>query len=265
MAEARVDFVRTRLSYLGAALPSGRQHRGVIDGIDQASRFLFGTATDHDVQVLNEQVRKLEQAERTIVHSVEEQLTYINRNAAVEKRHDDMIGRLSTGVSVLINALQDQANENQNTTTQIVHTVQMVSALQTTWFQLDANIDHIEQEVSRYEEVVLAAEKGYLHPKHISPTEFLSLLRGITERLPNGYTLLHTLSPSSVPKLLASAFVILQRISSGFHFFVQISILPQDCMFNLFDVVTLPQQPEAGRSAVRVIPDVGILGVSTNQ
>jgi hypothetical protein len=58
-------------------LPTTRRKRGLIDLGGQALKFLFGTATNSELQTLHQAVEEIRNKQTTLVHSVENQLTYM--------------------------------------------------------------------------------------------------------------------------------------------------------------------------------------------
>jgi hypothetical protein len=60
-------------------LPIMDRRRGLVNAAGSALKILFGTATMADLHTLHESVDRLHENEKDIVHSVNEQLTYIKK------------------------------------------------------------------------------------------------------------------------------------------------------------------------------------------
>jgi F0F1-type ATP synthase delta subunit len=57
-------------------LPQTRQKRGLINFAGEVLNFLFGTATNAEMQTLHQVVEWIKKQHASITHSVEHQLTY---------------------------------------------------------------------------------------------------------------------------------------------------------------------------------------------
>ena len=65
------------LSDLEKLLPTPRQKRALLDLGGHVLNFLFGTATNADLTKLHEAVEQIKDRQTAVVHSVENQLTYM--------------------------------------------------------------------------------------------------------------------------------------------------------------------------------------------
>ena len=85
-------------------LPITRQKRGLLDFGGEILNFLFGTATNANLQTLHQVVETIKGQQATITHSLEHQLTYT-------KELDESIRQNTRDVTLLARILKMQVND----------------------------------------------------------------------------------------------------------------------------------------------------------
>ena len=92
----KVNTLDSRLDKFHQVLPRLDTHRGLINIGCKNLKTLFGTAIDSDVNLLHEVVNDLHQRNADIVHSLANQLTYVEDLSTTTKVNADAIANLST-------------------------------------------------------------------------------------------------------------------------------------------------------------------------
>ena len=115
------------LNDLEKLLPTTRRKRGLLDLGGQALKFLFGTATNSELQTLHLAVEEIKNKQTALVHSVENQVTYM-------KEFDEDVKQNTKDVSTLARTLKS-----------LVYDV----------LKLNITLTHVEQEYStRIQEIM---------------------------------------------------------------------------------------------------------------
>jgi hypothetical protein len=113
-------------------LPVTRQKRGLLDFGGEILNFIFGTATNANLQMLHQVVEVIKGQQATITHLIERQLTYT-------KELDESVRQNMRDVTLLARALKLQINDIMR----LNGTVKEIETNILKWLELMANASQL--------------------------------------------------------------------------------------------------------------------------
>ena len=110
IAQVKIGHLAFQISDLEFMLPSHRPSRGLADGLGMALHLLAGTATDKDIDTLDNKLKSLLHSQVNIRHVLDSQLTYFNRTSDTFVRHEELFKQLSNGLESVSKAIKLSQN-----------------------------------------------------------------------------------------------------------------------------------------------------------
>ena len=210
---------------------SGRQKRGLINGIGSVMSYMFGTATETEISHLQSQVNVLGRDSKLMAHSFNGTLSVLNQTQVgmVENRNQlskitKMLGRLdrrrNTISSILMNA------------TDVISTSLLVSDFTEILLELTQVLRKLHTKLTDFEAKIALAKVGILHANLIHPGSFQHILREIEKTLPTILAL-----PFPAVDIDSYIRIVKPRIvhkDSTYHFFLYIPLLHVTHAFDVF-------------------------------
>jgi hypothetical protein len=217
-------------------LPRAAPRRGLINAGGSLLKVLFGVSTVADIESLRSTVDKLHRKEDTIVHSLNQQVTYLKQLDESVKFNSQAIGSLTNALkSVAFSAkegLQDVAsklawyNKQQETAT-IVRELEFATA------KLEISINELIDAV----QIVLL---GNVPMNLVKPNVLRDMLKNVTMILPENLELIASLNPNN---MYLYYDMIRAMVLTHVHSFKRVLYVPLKTVnrqFELYEVVVFP-------------------------
>jgi len=110
-----LDYSKKRLETFRRTISSTvRNKRGVIDGGGTVLKWLFGVATQTDLEGINEKVTGLTNRQQEIAHLLQQQATVVNESLWEVRTTTIMMGELKKQFDALKQATQEAKNESED-------------------------------------------------------------------------------------------------------------------------------------------------------
>jgi hypothetical protein len=194
-ARTAVDQVGQDLSTLTKLLPvskktalTPREKRGLLNVGGEALKFLFGTATDPQLQELHYVVESIK-PKGDVIHA-QQHLTYLK--AVDEEVSQNAVGLAAVArilKSVITNVLNSQKNWN-STIRKLEELVDYQSKFSRTMRELEFIVVQLQQSVMRLQSGLDTSATGRLSSVLIPPHNLSSILREVLFKLPQDVSLI---------------------------------------------------------------------------
>lgn len=145
---------------------SSRVKRGLFDFIGEISKTLFGTLDATDAEYYNNELDKLYNDQKEIMH-------YVNNQTSI------ILSSLSSSISML-NKSQDQIiemNERFNKVKDLTKTNEMNIQINELILDLDMSIIELRDRIRKIEELAYDAKHGLIKPYILAPEKLFEILR----------------------------------------------------------------------------------------
>lgn len=229
-----------KLKNILTTLAPHRNERSLIDLGGHFLHYMFGVATDKNLEAVNEKVNNLNSQTDHIVHLMTEQISYIKSSfeAGHRNRHD--IEGL-TKVMEYINKKVDQTQEAlSNLTLSFELTSQIIFNIQSALRTMEHALSSITQDVVSFQTALEIAALGRLSNYFISPEKLQEILAKINSGLGDGYSLLTNLEMNQMFLYYTLSTVRLATMHDRIRLFLTIPLKSHNTYFQLFRAIPLP-------------------------
>jgi hypothetical protein len=158
----------------------------------------FGTTAVLDVEELHKTVDKMNRTEGDIIHSVNDQMTYLKTLESAVKFNTEAVETLSEKVEVIMR----DSNKWKDETDKAIHWLNYTIFNQSNTF---AYIRHLQFAIlvlqTMVKEVLISLDStmtGKLSMNLISPLMLRNILKNVTSYFPDGYTLCVSLQQNNI-------------------------------------------------------------------
>ena len=175
-----------------------RYKRGLIDLGGKALKWLFGIATDADLEKISTIVDRLQVDRRDVLHLLQKQVSVRNISAAnIEKNREDikLIVETMRNLTGETYALKLQLN---NTSWSLWRSLVSVELIQISLRRVNVALSELQVEVMAFWQALNTAAQRKLSPYLITPSQLFQILQNITLKLPADRTLAVPLSSDSI-------------------------------------------------------------------
>lgn len=256
--------VRKKLTNLYHTLVPGalRTKRSPIDIIGSGMRYLFGVLTTQDLEDVNEHLKSVDQKVGSILHLMNEQISYIKDNAESGQRnsHDiktlaHTMGELNTRITAIEAAMVTKTHDE----TQLITSLYTI---QTNFRTMENALVNIQEDINQLENAISITAVGKLSSYFLTPTQLLRILTLIEPHLPQGCTLLSALTLDNMYIYYTLSTVHLAAYDGQIRLFAQLPIKEYNKYFNLFKAISLPYQVPNQTAAIEIVPSNDFLAVT---
>ena len=169
--------------------PHTRKRRSLLPFVGSALKFLFGSATEKDIDEVKHNVVQLRENQKTIIHVIEHSISIINMTRHEVSKNRIAINNLITVQNKLENHLkmitgriEKQLNEFQNYAVLYNHITLVINQIKELIVMSDRRIDIICGQLN-------TLSIGHLSPEIITPLHLKALLMEIQSVIPKQYEL----------------------------------------------------------------------------
>ena len=231
--EAEIQELRTELKL-------SRRARGLINALGDGLKWLFGTATETDVQKMHKQIEGISVGVGKLHHISELQTTLIGEVSKRQKnnaKHLATLARKAIELEALFTVTRDADHitmRNIRRELDFGHTVS--SAIRTA----SVAVMTFHHEVMQISREMAHTQQGVVPPAILSPATLKATISAITNHLPDGWVSANSLSetPANIYKFLEISAVALEN---GWEVHIQIPLQYRPYgQYHLFKVSPVP-------------------------
>jgi len=187
--EVLLDTLESRIRNFHQLVPRPYNRRGMMNIGGTIFKTLFGTATTADILRLHQTIEQLETKDADIVHSLENQMTYIKSLDLSSRIEAQTIFNLSTVVKDFMIETNDRFYEITRDILWLNLTVHSKSKVYMAVGQLEFALLQLTQQVEELLAAVQHTLQGKLPVTLISPSVLHNIIRNVSFHLPEGYEL----------------------------------------------------------------------------
>jgi hypothetical protein len=236
-------------------LPRPDKKRAVLSTVGSVLKWAFGTATLGDIGSIHETISDMQNTEADIIHSVNNQMTYLKSFDQAVKFNTEAVETLSEQVK----AVMLDSNRWKDETDLAIHWLNYTLFNQSTTFtyvrQLEFSILELKANVREMLSSLDVTMTGKLSMNLIPPTVLKNIMKNVTSYFPDGYTLCVSLKQDTFYKLYEFLDI---SVLVDFHSIKLILHLPLKTFerhFYLYKLITLPYKVHGLDSYVQLTTD----------
>jgi hypothetical protein len=234
--ETTLNSLENKLGGLKEFLPKARRKRGLINLVGKVSKVLFGTATEQDVDDLASIINVLHSNEHAIVHSVNNQVTYLNRLGGAVKFNYEAIANLTANLEIIALNAQEGFQEVASTIKRNNKKIEAASVIQ----KLELELTQFEISIDEIVDAIQYVHLGRTPLNFVSPHTLLELLKNVTSVLPKGYELIAGLQPNNVYLYYEVIEAIMLADVHSFKLVLNVPLKTVNRQYELYKIVVLP-------------------------
>ena len=166
-----------------------RQKRSVIPIVGKALGYLFGMASDSDMQAVNKAILNLKTTQKGVVHLLEDSISMVNITRKDVDQNRRAINALIKGLGGSLHTLEKSLvttmlrwNNQENATQLLWRYNLLLERLFDSFSIIDRALDFLEIQLG-------SLSRGKLTPNIITPVELRRLLEGVSRTLPADFKL----------------------------------------------------------------------------
>ena len=234
--ETILASMENKLRDLRDFLPKVDRRRGLINAGGSILNVLFGTATVMDLAELHDVIDVMQRKEDTIVHSLNQQVTYFKQLDDTVKFNYQAIVNLSTtlkGIALKAQEGFQEVSARLSRNSQLIEAATVIRQLEFALTQLEVNIDEL---IDAMQYVHL----GRIPMNLVSPTTLKELLRNVTLTSPEGFELVFGLHLNSVYLYYEVIEAIMLADVNSFKLVLRVPLKTVNRQYELYKMVVLP-------------------------
>ena len=225
---------------------------------------LFGTATISDIQELHSISDDLQTKNADIVHSLENQLSYVKRLGKITAINADAIANLSSIVKDNIIQSHDKFQQITHDIMWLNLTIYGLSEIYMAVRQLEFALLQLTQQVDDLFIAIQCVIQGNLSVKLTDPFIFQNILRNVTLQLPDGYKLVHGTKTENIHQYYQIVKVTVAATAHCAKLIISILLETTSHHFTLYKITTLPERITSDKF-VKYSVEYSYLGIQTSQ
>jgi len=245
-------------------LPRLDRRRGLINLGGTVFKILFGTATISDIQELHTVFDDLQTKNADIVHSLENQLSYVKRLDKIIAINADAIANLSGIVKDNIIQPHDKFQQITRDIMWLNVTIYGQSEIYMTVRQLEFALLQSTQQVDNSFVAIQCAIQGNLSVKFIDPFTLQNILRNVTLQLPDGYKLKPDIKTENIHRYYQIAKVTVAATAHCVKLIISVPLETASHHFTLYKITTMPERITSDKF-VKYSVEYSYLGIQTSQ
>jgi hypothetical protein len=231
--------------------PDKRVKRSVLPFIGQGLSWLFGVATEDDLEAIRNNIRVLADNQEQVNHVIEESLSAINITRVELKENRQAINNMASIIRSMGGSIIDLSadlRELSNAFQMHVRLSLMILEVQDT---LERGLHYLERLKLKMNHMAL----GHLAPSVVSPEMLRSVLRKVEREIPETLSLPH--DPNNIWNYYQTTVGVTVIHESTLITISTIPLVSQDDKYTLYRVHNVPM-PKGGLVASYVLEGVGL-------
>ena len=241
-----------------------REKRALVPIIGDALSWLFSTASESEIQGVQDGLVKLQSAQKMLVHVVDKSLTMVNKTMSVAKENREAVNSLINSQKTLdLNLLQVKRILQVNIHPQIKYT-QISTKMHHIYHLVSHSLEALKTKLNLALNEIEHSLQGKLSPSLVPPAVLKSILKQIKRALPNNLAL-----PWKISRQLNMYYSELSAVvvPAGDHILVLTSLplTRNDDYFNRFEVVSVPVPNPQLRLAAQYTVEAPYLAISADR
>jgi hypothetical protein len=192
--ETALSAVENKLADLKEYLPKADKRRGFLDIGGTFLKTLFGNATVADLSDLHATLDDLHKKLDTVVHSTNQQITYLKQLDGTVRFNHEAIANLSATLKGIVAKVQGDLKEIALIVlrnSKHIESAEIIRQLEFALTQLELSIDKLMFALQYF-------QLGKIPLNLISPSMLRDMLKNVSFALPGGYDLIVSLRPNNV-------------------------------------------------------------------
>ena len=250
-----VDLLGNQIDSFTQMLPRMDRRRGLVNVVGSVFKTLFGVATVIDLDQLHDSVNKLHDTQSDLVHSVNEQLTYLRSLDSLVKFNSKSVKSLSENVKSMMLNSQQWMNKVDATVYWLNVTLYNETSVFVYIRQLEFAILQLHTQIKDTLSGLDSTMGGKLSVNLIPPTLLQSVLRSIVAHLPDGYTLFTGIQLNDMYLYYECIDVTVFADHHNIRLLLTVPMKTFDRHFTLYRLVTLPHRVGNSRNFVQLMVD----------
>ena len=244
---------------------SPRNKRGMIDIGGKALKWLFGTATDADLEKLSQKIDEIHTEGDDLVHLLQEQASVLNISAKNIKKNREDIKSLTEVMKKLTAETQTLKNQLTNTSWSIWKSLVSTGHIQISFRRVNVALLELQDEIMSLVQALETTAQNRLSPYLVPPNQLFQILQNISLGLPGDLTFAIPLSPDSTFMYYHWSDVKTLALEDRLRIFVAIPLKTFDRKYDLFQIIPIPIT--IGETSWTLIrnPKVGFIAISSDR
>jgi hypothetical protein len=246
-------------------LPTTRRKRGLIDFGGQALKFLFGTATNSELQTSHQAVEEIKNKQTAMVHSMENQLTYMKEFDGEVRQNTRDVSTLARTLKSLVydvlklnNTLTYVEEEYSTRIEGMLNVSQVIRELEFFCLQL-------EQEFIKIHEGLDVTSTGKLSAVLLPPHNLSQILQQVALKLPSDISLLAGTNLEDMFIYYEVSKVHAYTTSSEIRLLIRIPLRGTDRVMNLYKTEPLSVNEPTLKRYMQIIPETMYMAVTESR
>jgi hypothetical protein len=187
--KATLSSLENRLEDLKDLLPKVDARRGLLNLGGSVLKVLFGTVTVADLEKLHETVERLHRNEKTVVHAVNQHVTYIKHLDDSVKFNAQIVSNLSTVVKSIALRMNSELASIVSELQRLNDTFEKQREVNIVTRQIEFALSQLEIQISEIFHAIAFVRAGKIPVNLISPSMLYNMLRNVTLILPENQEL----------------------------------------------------------------------------
>ena len=259
--EADLKYSKQRLTTFSKAFSmTSKVKRGAVDIGGEALKWLFGVATQKDLEKLSRELETLASQDKEITHILERQATLVNESLWEVHTTTLMVRDLdqkTKNLEVITEKLIKLIHNHQES---VWEYFEYFTHLDWTFDIIATSLQWLHQLGDALDVGLVSLAARKLAPQIFPPAQMSKVLSAIKSQLPVGWTI----SSHEIWTIYQEATVSVASVNGKFRLFIQIPIYDRNQQFNLYEIINLPQAMDNATHGVTISQLPDFLAVSTD-
>jgi len=218
-------------------IKAGRTKRGLINFGGKAYQWLFGLATEDDVQAIADRLESIETQHNSTAHNLIEQISILNQTSERSFRNEQRIDKLeeaSTFLAKTLDLMTKTMAEEKNQT-------MLLNQLYTNFRMFAVHILDVKFELLEFLSAFESLYNGKISAYFFEPSAFHSVLDKIATMLPREVSLFYPIGYAEIYKYYTFSHTSAIMSKNGdILFLVQIPLKEEHSVFHTYKLNELP-------------------------
>ncbi|KAG8263090.1 hypothetical protein J6590_039357 [Homalodisca vitripennis] len=236
------DYVG-QTSDLTTLVSSTRQKRGLIDVGGQVLKFLFGTATDSDLELTNSRINEIENLSDDLSHNTKDQITVLSNMQSEISNHSRAIKKISSTMKEYHEVMHITIARNY--IRELIYANQLRTLFQ--YLKLNSALsevkDAINLAVQRMARLHLAIEDlaaGKMTSNLLPPHQFLKVLTSVENVIPPPLKLFLDVKLENLYNFYKFSTIQSYVTNSQLRVLIKLPLKNDNQLFEIFNVIVYP-------------------------
>lgn len=244
------DYVG-KTSDLVTLLPRTRDRRGLVDAGGHVLKFLFGTLTSSDLDVIDERMDAMTNMADDIFHDTKDQLTVLNNLQSEISNHSKAINKIVTTLKEYHQVMHDSMARNY--VRELIYRNQIQTLFQ--YLKLSSALSEVKdaismavQRMTRLHQAVEDLTTGRMTSNLLPPHQYLAVLRSVEDVIPLPAKLFLDVKLENLHNFYKFAIIKSYATETQLRVLIKLPLKNDNREFEIFNVITYPvYEPSLGR------------------